>query len=100
MIKKPMWPEWLVSLKDLDRRVIAVLTFFLVTVSGILLFNPDNSGVSTVKSYPATVCPGNLSGGTSTSVLPSSKTLVRSILQPRAHFLKPKLHFISHLIRS
>ena len=38
-------------------------------ISGILLFDPSNSGVSTIKSYPATVCPGNLSNGTSTSVL-------------------------------
>jgi hypothetical protein len=93
MIKKPKKPEWLVSLKYLDHRVIAVLAIFLITVSGILLFNPDNSGVSTVKSYPATVCPGNLSSGTSTSVLPSSETLVRSIPSAKSKLSKAKTTF-------
>jgi hypothetical protein len=93
MIKRPVWPEWLVSLKDLDHKVIAALAIFTITVSGILLFNPDNSGVSTVKSYPATVCPGNLSGGTSTSVLPSSKTLVRSIPSTKNTLSKAKTTF-------
>jgi hypothetical protein len=93
MIKRPVWPEWLVSLKDLDHKVIAALAIFTITVSGIVLFNPDNSGVSTVKSYPATVCPGNLSGGTSTSVLPSSKTLVRSIPSTKNTLSKAKTTF-------
>jgi hypothetical protein len=67
------------DLKNLDHKVIAALVFFLLIISAIVLFNPNNSGVSTIKSYPATVCPGNLSNGTSTSVLPSTKTLVRQI---------------------
>ena len=93
MIKKPVWPDWITSLKDLDHKVIAALAIFLITVSGIALFNPDNSGVSTVKSYPATVCPGNLSGGTSTSVLPSSETLVRSIPSTKNTLSKAKTTF-------
>ena len=72
-------PNWVISLKTLDHRAVAALSIFILTISGILLFDPSNSGVSTIKSYPATVCPGNLSNGTSTSVLPSSKTLVRQI---------------------
>ena len=77
-------PKWATSLKSLglktpDQRVIAALLVFLLIISAIVLFNPNNSRVSTIKSYPATVCPGNLSSGTSTSVLPSSKTLVRQI---------------------
>lgn len=67
------------DLKNLEHKVIAALVFFLLIISAIVLFNPNNSGVSTIKSFPATVCPGNLSNGTSTSVLPSTKTLVRQI---------------------
>jgi len=66
-------------MKSLENRVIVSLTLFVLVIAGITLFNPDNSGVSTIKSYPATVCPGNLSNGTSTSVLPSTKVLVRPI---------------------
>ena len=72
-------PNWVISLKTLNHRAVAAPSIFILTISGILLFDPSNSGVSTIKSYPATVCPGNLSNGTSTSVLPSSKTLVRQI---------------------
>jgi hypothetical protein len=66
-------------MKPFDHRVFAALSVFALMAAGILLFNPRNSGVSTIKSYPATVCPGKLSDGTSTSVLPSSKVLVRQI---------------------
>jgi hypothetical protein len=62
-----------------DHKLTATLMVFLVTLIGIILFNPNNSGTSTVKSYPATVCPGNLGNSSSTSVIPSSKTLVRQI---------------------
>ena len=77
-------------MKTLDHRVIAALAVFAITISGILLFNPDNSGVSRIKSYPATVCPGNLSNGTSTAVLPSSKILVRQIPSAKNKLTKAK----------
>ena len=62
-----------------DHKIIAALMVFAVTVAGVILFDPSKSEISTVKSYPATVCPGNLGNATSTSVLPSSNTLVREI---------------------
>jgi hypothetical protein len=62
-----------------DHKIIAVLMVFAVTIAGVILFDPSKSEISTVKSYPATVCPGNLGNATSTSVLPSSNTLVREI---------------------
>lgn len=81
------------DLKNLDHKVIAALVFFLLIISAIVLFNPNNSGVSTIKSYPATVCPGNLSNGTSTSVLPSTKTLVRQIPASKNVMTKAKTTF-------
>ena len=62
-------------------------------IAGILLFNPSNSGVSTIKSYPATVCPGKLIDGTSTSVLPSSKVLVRQIPSTKIKLAAAKTTF-------
>ena len=79
--------------KDLDHKVIAALLILALTVAGILLFNPDNSGIKTIKSYPATVCPGKLSGGTSTSVIPSSKTLVRQISSGTNKLSKARTNF-------
>ena len=95
MIKEPRWITSLkaLNLKSLDHRVIAALLVFLLIISAIALFNPNNSRVSTIKSYPATVCPGNLSGGTSTSVLPSSNTLVRQIPAPKNSLSKAKTTF-------
>jgi hypothetical protein len=95
MIKKPKWATSLKSLdlKNLDYRVIVALLFFLAIISAILLFNPNNSRVSTIKSFPATVCPGNLSSGTSTSVLPSSNTLVRQIPAAKNSLAKAKTTF-------
>ena len=81
------------NFKDVDHRVIASLAFFLLIISAIVLFNPNNSGVSTIKSYPATVCPGNLGTGTSTSVLPSSKTLVRAIPSTKKKLSKANTTF-------
>ena len=95
MIKKPKWatsPKSL-DLKTPDHRVIVSLLVFLLIISAIVLFNPNNSKVSTIKSYPATVCPGNLSNGTSTSVLPSSKTLVRQIPASKNLLAKAKTTF-------
>ena len=80
-------------MKSFDHRVFAALSAFALTIAGTLLFNPDNSGVSTIKSYPATVCPGNLSDGTSTSVLPSSKVLVRQIPADTIKLAKAKTTF-------
>lgn len=77
-------------MKTLDHRVIAALAVFTLTITGIVLFNPNNSGVSKIKSYPATVCPGNLSNGTSTAVLPSSKVLVRQIPSTKLKLKKAK----------
>lgn len=62
-----------------EHRIIAALMVFVVIIAGVILFDPSKSEISTVKSYPATVCPGNLGNGSSTSVLPSSNTLVREI---------------------
>ena len=61
------------------RQLIAALCALSISILAVVIIKPDNSGISTVQSYPATVCPGNLSDGTSTSVLPSSKLLVRQI---------------------
>jgi len=95
MIKAPRWVTSLkaLNLKSLDHRVIVALLVFLLIISAIALFNPNNSGVSTIKSYPATVCPGNLSGGTSTSVLPSSNALVRQIPASKNSLSKAKTTF-------
>jgi len=81
------------DLKNLDHKVIAALLFFVLIISAIFLFNPSNSGVSTIKAYPATVCPGDLSTGTSTSVLPSTKTLVRQIPASKNVMTKAKRTF-------
>jgi hypothetical protein len=62
-----------------DHKIIAALMVFAVTIAGVILFDPSKSEISTVKSYPATVCPGNLGNASSTSVLPSSNSLVREI---------------------
>lgn len=62
-----------------SHKLITTSIISLVILVGIILFNPNKSATSTVKSYPATVCPGNLGSSSSTSVIPSSKTLVRQI---------------------
>ena len=69
----------LIATKALDIRVITSLCALAISILAVVIIKPDNSGISTVKSYPATVCPANLSDGTSTSVLPTSKILVRQI---------------------
>ena len=65
--------------KELDHRVSAALLILVLIIAAIVLIRPDNSGTSSVKSYPATVCPGNLGNSTSTSVLPSNDILIRQI---------------------
>ena len=76
-----------------DHKIIAVLMVFAVTIAGVILFDPSKSEISTVKSYPATVCPGNLGNGTSTSVLPSSSTPVREIPSTKIVAKKAKTTF-------
>jgi hypothetical protein len=66
---------------------------FAVTIAGVILFDPSKSEISTVKSYPATVCPGNLGNATSTSVLPSSNTLVREIPSTKIVLKKARTTF-------
>ena len=65
--------------RELDHRVSASMLVLVLIIAAIVLIKPDNSGTSSVKSYPATVCPGNLSNSSSTSVLPSNDILVRQI---------------------
>lgn len=76
-----------------DHKIIAALIVFAVTVAGVILFDPSRSEISTVKSYPATVCPGNLGNGTSTSVLPSSNTLVKEIPSTKIVLKKARTTF-------
>ncbi len=78
---------------NLDIKLFAALGFFLFSIVSTVLINPDNSGVTKVKSYPATVCPANLSNGTSTSVLPSSQILVRQIPTKNNKLTKAKTSF-------
>jgi len=61
------------------KKPTAALGIFSISIIAIFLVNPNNSGAARVKSYPATVCPANLSTGTSTSVLPTSSIQVRQI---------------------
>ena len=79
-----------------DHKIIAALMVFAVTIAGVILFDPSKSEISTVKSYPATVCPGNLGNGTSTSVLPSSSTPVREI--PSTKIVAKKANVIFHTL--
>jgi hypothetical protein len=39
---------------NLDIKLFAALGFFLFSIVSTVLINPDNSGVTKVKSYPAT----------------------------------------------
>ncbi len=71
-------------------KVTAALGALVLAIVLVLVIKPDNSGMSTVKSYPATVCPANLSDSTSTSVLPSSKILVRQIPSKKNTLVKAK----------
>jgi hypothetical protein len=80
-------------MKSFDQRIIAAIAVFAIVITGIALLRPDNSGISTVKSYPATVCPGNLGNGTSTSVLPSTKVLVRQIPSEKNKLIKARTKF-------
>jgi len=77
----------------IDSKVISALVFFALSIITIFTINPDNSGVRTVNTYPATVCPANLSSGTSTSVLPSSNILVRQIPTKKNQLKKAKTSF-------
>ena len=76
-----------------DHKITVALMVFALTVAGVILFNPTKTEISTVKSYPATVCPGNLGNGTSTSVLPSSNTLVKEIPSTKIVLKKARTTF-------
>ena len=80
-------------MKNFDKRVAGALGFLALSLVAVLLINPDTSGTSTIKSYPATVCPANLGGGVSTSVIPSSKTLVRQIPTKKNKLSKAKTSY-------
>jgi len=80
-------------LKVLDQKVLVSLLAFGLALLGVAIVNPDNSGISTVQSYPATVCPPKLSDATSTSVLPSSKILVRQIPNKKNKLAKAKTSY-------
>ena len=80
-------------MKNFDKRVAGALGFLALSLLAVLLINPDTSGTSTIKSYPATVCPENLGGGVSTSVIPSSKTLVRQIPAKKNKLSKAKTSY-------
>lgn len=60
-------------------KLTAGLGALVLSIIFVLVIKPDSTGMTTVKSYPATVCPANLSDSTSTSVLPSSKILIKQI---------------------
>lgn len=78
------------SIKNLDKRVSAAIAFLVLSLLAAIFVNPDTTGTSTIKAYPATVCPANLGSGASTSVLPSSKTLVRQIPTKKNRLSKAK----------
>jgi hypothetical protein len=80
-------------MKNFDKRVVGALGFLVLSILAVLLVNPDPSGTSTIKTYPATVCPENLGGGVSTSVLPSSKVLVRQIPTNKNKLTKAKTSY-------
>ncbi len=80
-------------MKELNSKVAAAIAFLALTLITVFLVNPKDSGKSTIKAYPATVCPANLGGGVSTSVLPSSKILVRQIPAKKNKLVKAKTSY-------
>ncbi len=78
---------------ETDMRLIAALGLLALSLVSTAIVNPDNSGVTRIKSYPATVCPANLSNGTSTSVIPSPQTLVRQVPTKNNKLTKAKTTF-------
>ena len=46
---------------EINTKIFAALSIFALSIVSTIVINPDNSGVTKVKSYPATVCPANLS---------------------------------------
>ena len=77
----------------IDKRIFAALGLLVASLLAVLLVNPENTGTTIIKAYPATVCPANLGGGASTSVLPSSKVLVRQIPTTKNRLAKAKTSF-------
>ena len=74
-------------------KITAALSALVLSIVFVLVIKPDSTGLTTVKSYPATVCPANLSDSTSTSVLPSSKILVKQIPSKKNTLVKAKTSF-------
>lgn len=74
-------------------KITAALGALVLAIAYVLFIKPDSSGITTVKSFPATVCPAKLSDSTSTSVLPSSKTLVKQIPSKKNNLVKAKTSF-------
>ena len=74
-------------------KITVSLGALVLSIAFVLFIKPDSTGLTTVKSYPATVCPANLSDSTSTSVLPSSKTLVKQIPSKKNTLAKAKTSF-------
>jgi hypothetical protein len=80
-------------MKNFDKRLVGALGFLALSLLAVLLISPDTSGISTIKTYPATVCPANLGGGVATSILPSSKVLVRQISAKKNKLSKAKTSY-------
>ena len=74
-------------------KITVSLGALVLSIAFVLFIKPDSTGLTTVKSYPATVCPANLSDSTSTSVLPSSKILVKQIPSKKNALVKAKTSF-------
>ena len=55
-----------------------LISLILAAVIGTLLGRVEES-TSAIQSFPATVCPGNLTDGTTTDILPNAKVLGASI---------------------
>ena len=72
----------------IDLKVVASFIIFSLTLATVVLLQPNDTGISKIRNYPATVCPQKLSDGTSTSVLPSRDILVREI-PSKKNLLKP-----------
>ena len=77
----------------IDKRVAAAIGLLVISLLAVLVINPENSRTTIIKAYPATVCPANLGGGVSTSVLPSSKVLVRQIPTKKNKLSKAKTSY-------
>jgi|FLOH01.1.fsa_nt_gi hypothetical protein len=77
-------------------RIIVAIGVLLTSTLMVIIAGPENSRIRAVQNYPATLCPANLSDASSTSVLPSSKTLVRQIPNKKGNISPAKSsHYLS-----